>query len=343
MIERRNPFQGLSSKGLRRASSEPLVVSLTRGNTIESVHRVHAIVKDSTGKTLHSWGNPQQMMFPRSAVKIMQALPFVLEGFHKKWNLGAEDLAVACSSHKGEKFHIERVQAWLTKLGLSDKNLECGTHPPGNEEAAFAVMKEGGTFCAIHNNCSGKHTGMLMGCMGFGFPLAGYSNFDHPYQKKIRAVMQKFFELDFEQLPWGIDGCGVPTYSFSIEILAKGMARLTEPSILGSQFEESVNVLLAAIKAAPFYFSGTDSLSSKIVKETDGKVFAKEGAEGVYTAWIPEKKLALALKVEDGTKRASEVAAAALIRELGYALKAEKELNTITNWSKEIVGEAYCT
>jgi len=262
---------------------------------------------------------------------------------HEKWKLGHEELALACSSHKAEKFHAEKVKTWLTKMGLSDKDLECGTHPPGNEDALYQIVKEGGNFCPLHNNCSGKHAGMLMGCLGFALPLKGYSNFDHPYQAKIREMMQKFFDVNMAQQPWGIDGCGVPSYALSLESLALGMARSADASLMGSGIGDGVNVLLKAISAAPEYFGGTESFSTKVVKATNGKVFAKEGAEGIYTAWIPEAKMGFALKVEDGAKRASEIAAARLLRELGYVLPVKAQMRAVKRWGGETVGEAYCT
>ncbi|MGZ3662111.1 MAG: asparaginase, partial [Bdellovibrionota bacterium] len=187
---------------------------------------------------------------------------------------------------------------------------------------------------------SGKHSGLLTFCQACEWETAGYTNYDHPVQKAIRETMAEFFGNDMERAHWGIDGCGIPTYSLSLEVMAKGMGRLADPRELNTQLRGAVGTLNAAIAAKPHFLGGTNSFCTKVVTETEGRVFAKLGAEGVYGAWIPQAGIGLALKCEDGTARAAEVAMAAVLRELGHPLGFFSPL--VKRWTGEVVGQFVC-
>lgn len=336
---RKNPFQLRDFAPLRVSGANPLEIQLIRGNAVESRHRVHAVVMDQAGKKNHHWGNGSLPVFPRSAVKLMQAMPWMSLGIHEKYKLSSEDLAMACASHYGEKIHTERAAKWLAKIGCSESDLECGSHIPYDDEAANQLVRENKRPCQLHNNCSGKHSGMLMGCKEMGFATSGYSNFDHPYQAEVRKYLDLFTGMKLGER-WGIDGCGIPTYSMPIDALGLAMARAADSKNLGSEIHNAVTALNKAIRERPLYFGGAESLCSKVVLASQGRVLAKVGAEGIYGAWIEEAGFGIALKAEDGTARAAELALLTILRWLGFDFLHEHFLHK--RWTGEIVGQFYC-
>jgi L-asparaginase II len=311
-----------------------------RGMAIESRHRVHALVCDARGEIVHQWGNPEFTFFPRSTVKILQAAAWVARGQDRGFPVGDKELAIACGSHTGEPMHIEIVKNWLEGIGLDESHLECGAHDPTHRPSAHALIRAGEKACPIHNNCSGKHSGLLMACLSAGWPTAGYSSYDHPVQEELRQTMGEFLEIDLRSAPWGIDGCGIPSYCVPLRSLALAMAKTADTSGLDSQIQSAVARIARAIKARPELIGGTENFSSQVVAETEGRVFAKVGAEGVYGAWIPAEGLGIALKCEDGTGRAAEAALSAVLRELGFPLSFYSPL--VTRWGGEVVGQFIC-
>lgn len=318
----------------------PLEVVALRGSSVESRHRVQALVSDASGKILRHWGDPAFSFFPRSSVKLIQAATWVAPGLGRAWNIGEEEMAIACGSHVGEPVHVTLVANWLKKLKLEEKDLDCGTHDPTHRASALALARKGETACQLHNNCSGKHSGLLMACLAEGWPTEGYTNYDHPVQARVREMMGAFLGVGPEGLAWGIDGCGIPSYYTSLKGLALAMARCADPTDLDSQIQEAVKKLNLAIAAHPHLIGGSGSFSTKVVAETEGRVFAKVGAEGVYGAWIPAEGLGIAVKCEDGTVRGAEAALVAILAELGYPLQFYSPY--IRRWAGEIVGQYLC-
>lgn len=338
-MERKNPYLSIDPGPLPSSGDRPLEVCLVRGTAVESRHRVHAVVLEEGTQTMH-WGRADLPLFPRSSVKLLQALSWVAPRFHEKWNLGTAELAIACGSHEGEEKHVQLVAQWLKKLGLSEEALECGAHDPYNKAATRALVKTGQMPSPLHNNCSGKHAGILTGCVSMGWELAGYSNYDHPAQEKIRSVLGEVWERDCRDLPWGIDGCGIPTYSLPLRALALGMYRAADAEKLSLDLQNGIKDLNRAIAEKSEYIGGTDSFCTKVVAETEGRVFAKVGAEGVYGIWIPAAKIGIALKCEDGTTRATEIALVSILNELGYPLRFHSPL--VRRWGGEVVGQFFC-
>lgn len=339
-MERKNPLMTMDLGNVPASGEKPLEVCLVRGQAIESRHRVHAMVCDAKGEVVHQWGNPKLPFYPRSSVKILQASSWVSEGLDKKWDLGAEELSIACGSHHGEESHIRIVEAWLKKLGLSEADLECGPHTPYDAPSAELLLKAGQSPSQLHNNCSGKHSGLLMLCRSHNWETKGYSFYDHPVQEKLRVILGRFFETDMGKSLWGIDGCGIPTYSVTLQTLARTMGKVASPSKLERDLGEAVRTLSGAIAARPAFMGGSGSFCSQVVTESEGRVFAKVGAEGVYGAWIPKSGLGIAMKCEDGGTRATEVAMAAVLRELGHALTFYSPL--VRRWGGEVVGQFIC-
>lgn len=328
---------------VRPSGAHPLEVRVTRGDCVESVHQVHAVVCDPQGKMVHQWGDIRRPVFPRSAVKPMQALPFFWNGSHVKLNLTKEEIAIACASHHGEDSHLRLVKAWLDRLDLSEKNLECGAHYPYDEKSTHQLIRGSHSPSCLHNNCSGKHTGMLMGCQVSKEKTSGYTSYHHPWQEKIRKSFQKFFDVLMDDVPWGVDGCGVPTYHLPLHVLAKGIARLAQGSFLDEESSDHIRKMNQAILDEPFYLGGTQSLCTKILQVSEGKAIAKVGAEGIYAAWLPKENLGIALKSEDGSSRGSEIAILKILELLGIPLAEIHSERPILRWTNDAVGAAYCS
>lgn len=341
MAARANPFQKRSPGPFRAPGGQPVEVLVTRGMSIESRHRVHIAVAGADGNIRASWGDLSLPVFPRSAIKPLQALPLFSAGVVEKYRLDHAELALACASHHGEKMHVEKVAAWLERIGCSEADLECGVHEPYHLATAKELVRRDQLASQLHNNCSGKHAGMLAACKCLGLPTRGYSNFDHPYQVRQRAVLGEIYGLNLDKNAWGIDGCGIPTYAVPLAKLARSMAVLGGGSFVASKIREAVVSLNEAIAAKPEFIGGSESFCSRVAAETRGKIFAKLGAEAVYGAWIPSAGIGIALKCEDGAYRASEAALVACLRYLGHELEfAQTPL--VKRWGGEVVGEIYC-
>jgi L-asparaginase II len=336
---RENPFR-YDEHPFPAPGPSPLELVVSRGATAESRHRVHALVTDRSGKR-EGWGNPELVVFPRSTIKLLQALPLVMEGWARKWGLGQQHLALACASHYGEKIHTSTVAEWLERLRLSDKSLECGPHQPYSEEARKELILQGRSPCRIHNNCSGKHTGMLTVCVSEGLPVAGYSDYSHPYQERQRRLLGPLFGLDLNAAAWGIDGCGIPTYAMPLTSLARGIACCAGSVENPEEVREAVRTFNEAIQAKPEYVESSESPCTQITRATAGKVIAKSGAEGVFCAWCPDSGQSLVLKVEDGSERAAEAALFLLLRRMGFRLSPLEALARVKNWAGETVGAMY--
>lgn len=286
------------------------MVELWRGDRVESRHRGHAVVCDAAGAILAAWGDPGAVIYPRSACKMLQALPLAESGIDP----APERLALACASHQGAQMHVSRVARWLADLGLSEGDLRCGPQIP-EDRAERARLREGFTPpCQIHNNCSGKHAGFL----ALGLRLGGGTEYvepDHPVQRTVRAA---FEEMCGEASPgFGVDGCSAPNFAVSLAGLATAMARMADPSSLGRVRGEASRRLVAAMLAHPLLVAGEGRACSEMMEAMGGRVALKTGAEGVFVAILPERGVGVALKIEDGATRASECAVAAILARLG--------------------------
>jgi L-asparaginase II len=283
----------------------PLAVEVWRGPAVESRHRVAVAVAESGGRATARVGDAEVPVFPRSAIKPIQAVPLVEIGAADAFALGDAELALACASHSGEPIHTERVAAWLARTGLAEADLACGAHAPLDRDAARELRRAGGVPTPVHNNCSGKHTGMLTTAVHLGEPTAGYLDPAHPVQRRIRAV---FEELAGTALPEpGVDGCGVPNWPVPLDRLAVALANMGE--------RPAATRLFAAMRAHPELVAGTGRLDTALMRARPD-IVAKGGAEGVHVAVIPDRGLAVAVKAEDGAGRAADVALLAVLDRL---------------------------
>ncbi len=263
-------------------------------------------------------------IYPRSAVKPLQALPLIETGAADKFSLTDKELALACASHKGEPAHVDAVNAWLERIGLGDAALECGIQAPRTPAAAKRVIVAGIPLTAAYHNCSGKHTGFLTSCVACGDVTSGYIDPDHPAQKRVTRTLAEMTGCDLSAVPVARDGCGIPTYHMPLRSLATGMARLADPSKLPKARADAAKRLLAAMAAEPFYVNGTGGFTTEVMMAMPS-VRVKGGAEGVYAAALPGLGLGVALKIDDGAARAAECAAAHVLRGLGCFGAAEEQ------------------
>ena len=326
----------------------PLVVEVKRSIFVESAHLVDAVVVDVNGKIAAKYGACESLIFPRSAIKMIQALSFVESGAVESFDLSDKHIAISCASHLGETMHTKLVQEWLEKIQLQENFLECGSHFPYDESARNELIRKEQVPHAIHNNCSGKHCGMLTTALQLKESPRGYSQYDHPIQKRLRKILSELAGQNYEKIPWGVDGCSIPTYALPLESIAKSMTALLPGAKVSSERAHAAARILKSIQAEPLLISGTKGLCSQIIKISKGRVIAKTGAEGVFTALIPEQGLSIALKVHDGATRASESAIVHLLHSLGGLTEAEVLSLKITtgailkNWSGLAVGEIVC-
>jgi L-asparaginase II len=295
----------------------PLMVEVTRGDMVESRHAVSAAVVDADGEIVASWGDVGRHTYPRSAIKPLQAIPLVASGAADAFGVTPRELALACASHMGQAIHIETVGKWLGRIDCSVADLECGAHMPRDEEAHDALVRHGETCTAIHNNCSGKHTGFLTTAKHLGEATGGYIGAGHPVQQRLARLLGALGGEDISSSERGIDGCGIPVLGMSVAALARAMARMAAPETLAETEAEAARRIFQAMTTHPEMVRGTRGFDTLFMTAGRGRFATKTGAEGVHIAIVPELKLGVALKVEDGAGRASDVAVAALLDHLG--------------------------
>ncbi|RUU01975.1 asparaginase [Mesorhizobium sp. USDA-HM6] len=296
--------------------SNPVLVEVLRGAVVESAHRGAVSVFDADGKPVWEIGDTERPVFPRSAVKAIQALPLVESGAADAYGFGDRELALACASHSGEPAHVELAQAMLAKAGLDRTALECGAHWPSNHEATIALARAGGAPNALHNNCSGKHAGFLCTCVHSGIAHHGYVKAGHALQGMVRDAMQSVTGAAHDVGHCGTDGCSIPTYAVPLKSFAQGFARMATGRGLSPKRAKAAKQLLSACMAEPFLVAGTGKADLALMQAAPGRIFVKTGAEGVYCAALPELGLGIALKCDDGAGRGAEVMIAAVLAKL---------------------------
>ena len=302
---------------MKNFSNKTIGVEVTRGNMVESQHLVSAVLSKSDGTMEKIWGDPEMLVFPRSAVKPIQSVALVSSGAVEKFNLSSKEIALSCASHGGETNHVDLVKSWLSKLDLNETDLECGSHWPSHLESTHQMIAKGLYPETIHNNCSGKHMGFLTMALQFGYPHKNYIQQDHPVQQRVQKVLEEFCDVDFIQSQLAIDGCSVPTWAIPLRNLAMGFARWGSGTFLNPKFIQAARLILEAMVKHPHLVAGQGRCCTRVLNHFKGKVLVKTGAEGVYCASFPKLGLGLALKCHDGHNRASEAALVSIIQNLG--------------------------
>ncbi|MCA0023597.1 MULTISPECIES: asparaginase [unclassified Mesorhizobium] len=296
--------------------TNPVLIEVLRGAIVESAHRGAVAVFDADGKPVLEIGDTSRPVFPRSAVKAIQALPLVESGAADAYGFGNRELALACASHSGEPAHVELARSMLARAGLDGSALECGAHWPSSHDATIALARAGGSPNALHNNCSGKHSGFLCTCVHSGIEPHGYVRADHALQEMVRDAMQAVTGARHGADERATDGCSIPTYAVPLRSFALGFARMVTGRGFAPERARAAKRLLSACMAEPFFVAGTGRADLALMQAAPGRIFAKGGAEGVHCAALPELGLGIALKCDDGAGRAAESMVAAIIARL---------------------------
>jgi L-asparaginase II len=317
------------------------VVEVMRGDVIESSHRVHVAVCHADEGLIASAGNPAHQSFVRSAIKMFQVLPFVEAGGIDHFGLTGEELALCTASHGGEAFHVAAARSILAKAKVTENALACGPHLPLHEPTAHAMIAAGEKPGRIHNNCSGKHAGMIACCVQQQWVTNGYHRPAHPLQQRIRSTLARWVRINADEIEQGIDGCGLPTFALALDAVAEGCARFAS---VAAQDGSAPARIVQAMGGHPEFVAGTDRLDTDVMRIAKGRLFAKVGAEGFYCAGTPSMKLGFALKAEDGARRAAEAALLAVLHLMGVlstdelSLMARYATPDILNTRQEVVG-----
>ena len=294
----------------------------------------HAVVCDDTGNIIKSWGNPDEIILPRSSCKMIQALPLITSGASEAFGLNMCHLALACASHQGAYNHTDLVIDWLEDLGRRDSDFRCGAQMPEDKKAHDDIIKLEQNPCQFHNNCSGKHSGFLTLSKHL---KAGpeYIEFDHPVQS---ACLEAFEMVTNAESPcFAFDRCSAPNYAATLRSIAGAMAWFASAAQRSDNASKAACLLVDAMRLYPELVAGETRACTELMRAIDQKVAIKAGAEGVFIAIVPEKKNGIAVKVIDGSRRESECAITALLVAIGVLNSAHpatrKRLNApITNW-----------
>jgi len=287
-----------------------LRVEVTRGGLPESVHRVAAAIMDSEGRLIASSGNPDLITWWRSGAKPFQALPLVQDGAVDRFRITAAELALACASHSSEARHLEVVTGLMAKIGITDRDLACGPHPPLSPAVAQAAVRGAVTLTPRWSNCSGKHAGMLALAKHHGWPLAGYQEAGHPVQQRILEEVTRWSGVAPAGIALAPDGCTAVCFGLPLRAMAVAYASLISSPDLAARR------IVSAMASHPFLLAGTGRLCTDLIMAAQGRIIAKIGAEGVYSAGLPGLGLGIALKVEDGDMRASGVALLEVLKQV---------------------------
>ena len=291
-----------------------LDIEVTRGDLVESRHRVHAAVVDASDKLVGSSREAAGVTYWRSCAKPFQIMPFLADGGFDRLAWGDDELALGCASHGGEPEHVALASSMLTDIGLEEGDLACGPHDPLSSRG-LKLMREAGLRAGrLHNNCSGKHAAMLARAFAAGWAPQGYEAEDHPVQHSISASVSEWTGVPSAKLMRSTDGCGVVVFGLSLEAMARAYSRL---GVAAKRGDEIPSRIVDAIRTRPFLYGGTDRFDSVLIEETDGAILAKVGAEGVHSAVVLDTGVGLAVKVEDGAQRAQYSAVLRLLQHLG--------------------------
>jgi L-asparaginase II len=338
--------------------SVPLT-NVYRGEILESTHRGSIAVVDATGRLVAFAGDPALRTCLRSAAKPFQAIPLLEYGGVEDYELTPEEIALTCASHGGEPVHVATAAALLRKGEFDEEDLLCGAHMPYDEKSSAELRATGEPPSALHNNCSGKHAGMLLATQAMDVPSAGYIDAEHPLQVLMRTTLADFSGLQPDEIPIAVDGCGVPAFFLSLHRTAFAYARLMSRTL--DRYAESASTIVEAMTSFPDYVAGSWSMTTPLMAAFGGELLAKEGAEGFYamalapslcseltsSLRLPDDcALGVALKIDDGSmERGRNPVILRVLELLGIDLDARPELTPYRQWQLRnhagtVVGEA---
>jgi L-asparaginase II len=317
----------------------PVLIELTRGSLVECTHAGAVAVVRSDGQCVAALGDIASPVYPRSAIKMLQALVFVESGAVEHFGMGAAEIAIASASHAGTPRHVAVVEGMLSRAGLDPVALGCGAHEPLDGAAAKALIKIAAMASALHHNCSGKHAAMLVTAAHLREPTQSYWRPDHPVQVRVRSVLEDFSGARLANHLRGIDGCSVPNWALPLTDLAHAFARFATGVGLTQNRARACRHIAQACWAHPDLVAGPNRMDTRMMQALTDKVLIKTGAEGVYCGALAELGLGFALKIDDGAKRAAEAVAARLITCFYPAASAFGPDPILKNWRGLEVGE----
>jgi L-asparaginase II len=302
-----------------------LLVEVTRGGVVESHHSGAIAVLDADGGVVLRIGDIDRPIFPRSAIKGLQALLLIESGAADRFGLSEAEIALACASHNGEEAHVAAAASMLAKAGRTAAALECGAHWPMRAEAAYPLARASATPTALHNNCSGKHAGFVCVACAEGDDPAGYVAADHPTMREVIGAVSSMTGHSLGEAVMGLDGCSIPTHAIPLRALAFGFARFATGHGVGPERAKACARIRAAVAAEPFFVAGSGRFDTRLMELLGARAFVKVGAEGVYCAALPELGFGVAIKCDDGATRAAEVMMAAVVARLLPLSERERE------------------
>ena len=322
-------------------SANPVLVEVTRGEMVESRHRGAVAVVGASGQTITGIGDVARLIYPRSALKPLQALHLIESGAAAAYQLEEREIALACASHNGQEQHVAAVVHWLKRLGLDESALECGAQSPRRTFDREALLSQGKKPGPAHNNCSGKHCGFLTAALQGGHPPQAYIAREHPVQQAVITLIGELTGRSLQEAPHGIDGCGIPVVGMALEHLAMAFARFATGGGLTRGRASAARQVYDAMIKEPFMVAGTDRWCTNAIEAGRGAFIVKTGAEGVYCGAVPEAGIGVALKIDDGAHRASECAMGAVLSKIPClnALFADSPIELIRTPVKNVVGK----
>jgi L-asparaginase II len=333
---------------MKPAEKFSLAAVATRNGQPDAWHFAAAAVATPAGRVVTRLGDPEIGAFPRSGVKPFQAMPLVVGGGCERFALEAADLALICGSHGGTVEHVERALSLLERGGFGAADLGCAPHAPFDKAAAAELQERRQEPTRLHNNCSGKHAGMLLACRLLGLPESDYLAPEHPLQRMVLTELQRFARLNGTPIEIAVDGCGAPTPRLSLAAAARAYAALADPVAAGLDDEHcrAAKRIVEAMTTAPQMVAGTGRFTTRLMEVTGGRILAKEGADGFYAASVRGPvALGLALKIADGSEAPRDGVVLEILRQLGSLSGGELDQldrfyrRPIRNWGGEPVGE----
>lgn len=318
----------------------PILVEVYRDSVLESFHRGVVCVVNNKGETIFSLGDIHQVCYPRSAMKLLQVIPFIVDGGIGKFGITLEEIAVMCGSHNGEAEHLRGVHSILQKIGLDREALNCGPQYPSSKRDANALIKADQKPHPIHNNCSGKHAGMLAACVLNGWTVDDYINPEHPLQQRILEICSIMYEYPKEKMVTALDGCSAPIFSVPVYNQAVGFKNLAANDHLDKEIQHACKIIVEAVSNYPFMVAGTGRYCTDMMNITAPKIIGKTGAEGIFCMTFTEQQLGVCIKIDDGKMLPQYNVAETLVEKSGLftseqlsPLSGYRE-NTLTNFNK---------
>lgn len=285
-------------------SDAPLLVEILRSNRREALHRVHAVACDSSGELLGYFGDPGLMTYFRSSAKPFQLLTVLSLRPELINECSDEEIAVMASSHSGEPGHLESVKGLLDRYALDHGMIKCGWHYPYWPDAIWNYGRDGIKIGDMHNNCTGKHTAMLLACQSMGWDFGTYLEDTHPLQVQNTSRMARYSGQKVEDMVWGVDGCSVPTWWMSLRQCAIAYANFSSPEFNSAEENVAINRIFDAYHKAAWHTAGTKRIGTSFNLESDGMWLGKIGGEGIYGVSFRGRGIGIVIKVEEGNGRA---------------------------------------